>query len=652
MKINCHVFINNECIIEDSNYLFKVGSLLVERSTSDGSVINKINFSKLWQEYNRINSDNQNYFFSLDIKYLHPNKKIGIQNFNFLSSSGNFIALMGSSGSGKSTLLNILNGSLRPTSGVVTFNGEDIHQEDGSIKRGFGYVPQDDLLMEDLTVFQNLYYSALLSLPDLKKSEVKVRVIELLEELGLLSISSLKVGSVLDKVISGGQRKRLNIALELIRNPDVLFIDEPTSGLSSRDSVIVMRLLRSLCFKGTLVISVIHQPSSEIYKLFDMLILLDDGGYCIYKGDPINAVSYFKECVGHISNETSCIHCGSINPEIIFDIVEDRSVDKYGKPLPKRRVSPIEWSNRFNSINSDSSNVIVGNRRPKGVKTPSLFFQFLTFMKRDFLSKVSNTGYVGLILFEPILLSLILSFVLKFSGLGGYHFSDNVNIPSFMFVLIIISIFMGLSISAEEIFRDEKILKREKFLQLSRVSYLLSKISIQFLISFIQTILFLVPSLILMGNFSMFLEYFLILFACASFGNILALNISSALKSANTIYILIPILLIPQLILGGIIVDFNKMNPSLSGPNKVPLVADFITSRWAFEALCVTQFKDNNYNKLFYDVDKRISELQFKKIYLIPELKTLSSNIGEIMLGGGSDKMQDYILTLKNEIIK
>ncbi len=119
-------------------------------------------------------------------------------------------------------------------------------------------------------------------------------MVDLLNSIGLYEAKDLKVGSPLEKTISGGQRKRLNIALELIREPSVLFVDEPTSGLSSRDSENIMDLLKELALKGKVIFVVIHQPSSDIFKMFDKLLILDLGGRPIYYGNPVDGVLYFK----------------------------------------------------------------------------------------------------------------------------------------------------------------------------------------------------------------------------------------------------------------------------------------------------------------------------------------------------------------------
>ncbi|HEX8040408.1 MAG TPA: ABC transporter permease, partial [Chryseosolibacter sp.] len=167
-----------------------------------------------------------------------------------------------------------------------------------------------------------------------------------------------------------------------------------------------------------------------------------------------------------------------------------------------------------------------------------------------------------------------------------------------------------------------KILKREKFLHLSRSSYLFSKIGILVALSAIQTLMF-----VLVGNYileirGMLFHHWFILFATSCFANMLGLNISSAFNSAVTIYILIPLLLIPQLILSGVVVKFDKLNPRIGNVETVPLVGDLMASRWAFEAAMVTQFKENRYEREFFLYDKIMAESDFKKIYLIPEIQT------------------------------
>ncbi|MBA4323026.1 MAG: ABC transporter, partial [Odoribacter sp.] len=267
-----------------------------------------------------------------------------VNNVSFSLEEGKLIGILGASGSGKTTLLNLMSGIQKPTSGTVTINGLDINTDRDAIEGVIGYVPQDDLLIEDLTVFENLYYAACQCFGKKTKDEITGIVNHTLANLGLSEKLDLKVGSPLNKVISGGQRKRLNIALELIREPSVLFLDEPTSGLSSRDSENLMDLLRDLTLRGKLIVTVIHQPSSEIFKMFDKVIILDQGGYMTFFGNPVESVIYFKTLDAQINASIGeCPSCGNVNPESIFNIIDIQVVDEFGRYTEKRRVKPVEW---------------------------------------------------------------------------------------------------------------------------------------------------------------------------------------------------------------------------------------------------------------------------------------------------------------------
>ncbi len=214
-------------------------------------------------------------FEALDVEYRFRSGKIGIHQMTFTEESGHLVGIMGASGAGKSTLLNVLNGSEKPTAGNVLINGIDIHRQPELVEGQIGFVSQDDLLIEELTVYQNLYFNARLCFDNYTPQQLDEAVSRTLVNLGLNEIRDMRVGTPLNKKISGGQRKRLNIALELIREPAILFLDEPTSGLSSRDSENILDLLKELTLKGKLVFVVIHQPSSEIFKMLDKLLILD-----------------------------------------------------------------------------------------------------------------------------------------------------------------------------------------------------------------------------------------------------------------------------------------------------------------------------------------------------------------------------------------
>lgn len=563
---------------------------------------------------------------AIDFKF--KNGKLGLRNINISEESGNLIALMGASGSGKSTLLHVLNGSEKPFKGQVLINGIDIHKEPERMEGIIGFVPQDDLIIEDLTVYQNLYFAAKLCFNDKTEEALDFLVLKVLEDLGLTETKDLRVGSPLRKTISGGQRKRLNIGLELLREPSVLFCDEPTSGLSSRDSENIIDLLKELSLKGKLVFTVIHQPSSDIFKKFDKLVILDTGGYQIFYGNPVDSIVYFKRSINLInSNEGECNECGNVNPEQIFNIIETKVINEYGHFTPERKITAEQWNKVYERNTKFSGLDTAQEVLESSLRIPGRVRQAIIFSLRDIQAKIHNTQYMVINLLEAPLLAFILAFIVRYYNvddtlMAGYVFAKNPNVPAYLFMSVIVALFMGLTVSAEEIIRDRKILKREAFLHLSRSSYLASKISILFVLSAIQTILFVLLGNFILGIEGMFFQHWIILFTASCFANVLGLNISSAFNSAVTIYIIIPILLIPQLILSGVVVKFDKLNPTIGNTTTVPFVGDLMASRWAFEAAMVTQFKDNKYEKEFYRYDKRMANSDYKKIYFIPELET------------------------------
>jgi ABC-type multidrug transport system ATPase subunit len=553
------------------------------------------------------------------------NGGIGLRNVKISEGPGKLIGIMGASGAGKTTLLNVLAGLVKPTEGQILINGFDIHLEKERIHGVIGYVAQDDLLIEELTVYENLYYNAKLCFANFNEAQLHERVMAVLENLGLDQRKDLRVGNVLDKTISGGQRKRLNIALELIREPAVMFLDEPTSGLSSRDSENVIDLLKELSLKGKLIYVVIHQPSSDIYKMFDKMIIMDTGGFPAYYGPPVEAVTYFKKSTHQVdSNRGQCETCGNVNPEQIFNIIEAKVVDEYGQPTSKRKITPPQWHELYKERFRMPQVEDIREEPPHSLTLPNRLKQTFIFATRDTLAKLSNKQYLLINLLEAPLLALILAFIIKYKSAPGgkeYLFRFNDNLPAYLLMSIIVALFMGLTVSAEEIIRDRKILRRESFLNLSWNSYLMSKLGILFTLSAIQTILFvIVGNVILEIEWSMLLPMWFILFTTSCFANVLGLNVSSAFNSAVTVYVMIPLLLIPQMILSGLLFNFDKLNNLISTKGKVPIVADLMASRWAYEALAVHQFTENSYEKAFFVYDKFESQFDFNSSFLVNEL--------------------------------
>ncbi len=593
-----------------------------------------------------------------EIEYKFKGGQVGLHRMSFAEESGRLIGIMGASGAGKSTLLSVLNGTNRPDSGEVLINGINIHNEPEKIKGLIGFVSQDDLLIEELTVFENLFYNAKLCFGNLDDEAISRKVEDVLHSLGLFDIKDMKVGTPLNKKISGGQRKRLNISLELIREPAIMFLDEPTSGLSSLDSENILDLLNDLKLKGKLIFVVIHQPSSDIFKMFDRLIFLDTGGYMVYYGIPVRAIDYFKDRVQLPRyNDSECHACGNVNPEQIFSIVESKVLDEFGRPTMTRKVSPAEWSAYFNSRREERPpHPKGGNGIPEiTLRTPGRIRQLAVFVKRDILAKLSDSQYLVITLLEAPVLALFLAFIIRYFDESvskpAYTLLQNSNLPVYIFMSVIVAIFMGLTVSAEEIIKDRKILKREAFLNLSWNSYLLSKIGVQFLISAIQAASFVAVGNSIFGIRGMWFEYWLVLFSCWATSNMMGLLISDSFKTVVTIYILIPFLVIPQIILSGIIVKYDKLNPTISSPVSIPVYGEIIAARWGYEALAVDQFINNRFEKQFYSFDKAISTAKFRKDIWYNEMKSILSRLESSLERERLDESSvNDMMLIRNEI--
>ncbi len=610
---NGDLYLNGQNIIDIQTYVFDHGS------TVRGTGIDPVYYTEVVSLISEAAFESKIAIAACDVSYRFSNSENGIHNLDFHEESGRLVGILGGSGVGKSTTLSILSGTLKPQIGNVLINGYNLYDkiEKENLNGVIGFVPQDDLLIEDLTVYQNLYYNAKMCLNNFSDNEIIEIVNKTLSDLDLNETRDLKVGNPLKKIISGGQRKRVNIALELLREPTILFVDEPTSGLSSVDSETVMNLLKEQTYIGKLVIVNIHQPSSELYKMFDKIMIIDKGGYQIYYGNPTEAIVYFKSQSNSPNpDEDQCAKCGNINTDQILQIIEAKVVDEHGKATQIRKVSPGEWAEKYreNIAGNDKKINIEKQKLPVNkYSIPGLLRQSKIFFLRDLLSKIANKQYLLISLLGPPLLALLLAYFTRYEEGSSYRFSDNDNIPPYLFMCVITSMFFGLMVSSEEIVKDRKILKRESFLNLSWFSYLNSKVVMMFLFSAIQTFFFALIGNLILGIKDMLFSYWLVLFATSCFANIMGLNISSAFNSVITIYILIPFIIIPQLLFSGVLVKFEKLHVSDQAQEYVPVIGDLMTARWSFEALAVRQFKDNNYEKRFINYEILESDYQRNK---------------------------------------
>ena len=645
-----NLLLNGQIIFTGQTYVFEHGSSV------RGAGINPVYFNDVEEVFVGEAFKLKVSLDARDISLRFRESENGVQKLSLHEESGRLVGIMGGSGVGKSTLLNLLSGIARPDSGNVFINGHDLNTPDGKehLRGVIGFVPQDDLLFEELTVFQNLYYNARMCLNNLGRERICEEVNRILADMDLYSVRDLKVGSPVNKVISGGQRKRLNIALELIREPTILFVDEPTSGLSSVDAETVMNMLKEQAYRGRLVIATIHQPGSDIYKMFDRIMILDKGGYLVFHGNPTETVVWFRKRAS-LANpfEDQCIACGHVDTDQLLRIIETRVVNEFGKPTPVRRVSPAEWAENFTLEKGNKENDRVIAREPlpgSNYSIPGPAKQALLFFKRDLLSKVADRQYMLIALLGAPLLAVLLAFFTRNVSGQAYRLSDNENLPAYMFMCVITAFFMGLILSAEEIVRDRRILKRESFLNLSWFSYINSKIIMMFLFAAIQTGTFVLAGNLILGIKGMTLTYWIILFSASALASLTGLNISSAFNSVVTIYILIPFIIIPQLLFSGVLVKFDSLHRSEDKQNEyVPVLGELMPARWAYEALVVEQYRSNKYENNFFDFDTEISQNNWYSAFLAVALRR---DIRECILFGDSPEYSGQVSDNLNRLGK
>ena len=608
-------------LLNDVPVLSGAYQVWIQSSVLKGKSGKPVYYSSIISKYEHTDNEVQAVeFCGRDINFRFPNSDNGMHNLSFTLRNGELLAIMGGSGTGKTTLLSLLNGTLRPQEGSITINGHDISEP--KAKDLIGFVPQDDLLIEELTVYQNLWFTAKLCFEGMPDEDIDRRVMKTLKDLGLDAAKDLKVGSAINKYISGGQRKRLNIALELIREPAVLFLDEPTSGLSSADTEKVINLLKEQTLKGKLIVVNIQQPSSDVYKLFDRLWLLDKGGYPVFDGNPIDAITYFKEAANYADAETSaCPMCGNVNPEIVLNIIDEKALNSNGELSDERKMKPQDWHELYLKEREEMAKPAVSSIPPSDQKKPGVLKQFAIFLHRNIKTKITNVQYLLITLLEAPVLAAVCAMLTRYAPPEGYSVMDNKNLVSYFFMAVIVATFTGMSGSAEEIIKDRALLKRESFLHLSYSSYIWSKIIYMAGVSLIQTLLFIAIGNTIMGIHGMFMTWWFILFVTALLANLTGLLLSQCLNSVVAIYISIPMLLIPQILLCGLVVSFSDLTPKSTTGN-VPLIGNLIPSRWSYEALAVTSFTDNQYERQFFELDKEKYETQYYNVGLLYELQS------------------------------
>lgn len=563
-----------------------------------------------------------------DIKHYFADGKLALDSISFEAERGQLVAIMGQSGCGKSTLTKVLSTEINPSYGQITVDGKDLYSNINYFLEHMAYVPQDDLLYPNLSVYENLWYRIRLRMPHIQQALLKQKVNNILNQVGLSHHRDTIVGEFKKKNLSGGERKRLNIALELLFEPTIIICDEPTSGLSFNDAEQIIDILTTLCQQGKIVIITIHQPNSSIYRKFDRVLMMDMGGKLAFYGNPTESFPYFDEELSQLTIRRAEIERKRqlMTSDYFYDIITYPEFTSRGDPVyeqyqkqvqQKRRFSPDYWRDKFKrkmlfelmqNESPDTGGRAAGFKRIKKRLSPRSYLVSLwSFISRSFRMKIRNNTNNLITFFEAPLLGLIISFILRFTTSGSYSYHDNSNIFIYIFVSIIAFIFLGMSNSIEEILRERKIILRERLMNLKMSSYQLSKLLILALFGLIQAILYHFIAALVLDIRGLAFYNVMYFFFASLIGNSLGLLTSAFIKENRAIINLLPLILIPQIIFGGAVIEFERMNRSLKLYEKhpVPEVVQLIPSRWLFEGLTTAYAKNTKFHRALARVQKK-----------------------------------------------
>ncbi|QLG45074.1 FHA domain-containing protein [Costertonia aggregata] len=473
------------------------------------------------------------------IQKIYPNHKIGLQSLSLEIPHSSFVALMGPSGCGKSTLLKCLNGDNPATAGEVFIHGLSLRENFNLIKKKIGYVPQDDIIHKELTVYKTLFYAAKLRLPDdTSNEEIDNRINKVIADLNLdqdkeKGIKSIKVGN-----LSGGQRKRISIAVELLTEPTILFLDEPTSPLDPETIESFLTSIKKLTSNRTTIIMVTHKPEDLNYV--DQVIFLGVQGHLVYKGLANGLVSSFEvDTIVEVYSEMSHI---------------DKVKNKYIKP------NALGYQNRADA-------------EIKREKPDSLWLQLFWLISRYLNIKLNDRENLFLLLAQPLIIGGLVCLVFNQFRVGV------------LFLMTISAIWFGVSNSAKEIVGELSVYRRERMFNLNINIYILSKWAVLSLIAFVQSLLFvtIVYLNFKYNTYTGFDEVYLrsfwgstaLMFFLSFSGSLIGLWLSSSLNTTEKVMTVVPIILMPQIMLAGVM---TKINTTL-----VEVLSFFTLGRWGTE---------------------------------------------------------------------
>lgn len=597
-----------------------------------------------------------------------PNAR-ALDHINFQVKRGEMLCIIGPSGSGKSTLLAVLSGQRKPSRGAVKLNGISLYDRREHLVPFIAHMPQEEALNPQLTVREHLRHAVTIRRPALSLAEHERRVDSILAELGLQSIARRKVGAAGDKTLSGGERSRLNLGLDLGSRAEVFLFDEPISGLSSKDSEHVAETLRSLA-REKIVIASLHRPGAQVLRLFDKVLLLDSGGRLAYFGTPAAMVGYFRDACAELSIPHPAANSQSpLGADFVFDVLETplSAIGGGSNTGAARRFPPSFWQERFESADlihslqttsgpvsrlgdlSFDEKLPVPPRPARRLR--AVIAVFATHFLRSLLSKLRNRGTIYSTCLEAPLLAALIAITLRSSPEGSYEFATALHIPAYLFLSATVAMFLGLTNSATEILRDRPIMRRERNCQTGAASYVTAKFSALSLVSSIQCFIYLAVGNHFLEIEGVLLYHWIWMTLTAWTGTALALVISSMVKTERAALTAVPLLLVPQMLLAGALVSYKEMNRALFQDSSevrerggVPVPAVIMPLRYAYEGMIVSQAVRNPFEveriRLQRKIDRARRPENVTNFEVDEQFELAKEGLRRLLAAGATDKAE------------
>jgi ABC-type multidrug transport system ATPase subunit/pSer/pThr/pTyr-binding forkhead associated (FHA) protein len=529
--------------------------------------------------------------------------KMILEDASLAIEPGDLVALMGPSGAGKTTLLCALNGIVTPAAGQVLYQRGsaapvELRRHYEQLRPLIGYVPQDDIMHPQLTVFEALYYAARLRLPsDYTDPQIHQRIQTVLSDIGLWEefdperahrrlLQHTIIGDAVRRGISGGQRKRVNFAMELLSEPALLFLDEPTSGLSSIDARQVVSTLRNLTEAGCTIIVTIHQPSMEVYQLFTLLALVSNHPRTKGGNKEIGKLVYF----GPTQTAFDFFACDKFKPG-----GQSLSPEEIETALLKQ---PVDyWFQRYQTYGGLAEHYgskLDGSKKTGPAELPPVKRDHLAQTKiltqRYFKLKWRDHTQMALAIGLPIVFGALVAASQRFIGKVPSHFSDLNDWTQFIrkigtlqFLMVVASFWFGCNNAIRELVGERAIYRRERMVNLSIFAYLNSKYVVLGALALLQCAIML--GIAYFGA-EVKAEYYLLLLTLwitALAGTGLGVCLSAALPTTEAAIASLPLVLLPMIVLGGGMTTLADMDRE--GKHVLRAVSDVaVPTRWAYEA--------------------------------------------------------------------